>query len=361
MNTQGIVAVQVRDPALGINKLITKRAANDAPRVIADTRSVPNFPTFCDNGMNLIPSDPTINELGEVAFQGNLRRFTTPAECGTTEQRARRQGVFLGSGGPLTTIAHTINAPGGSFIAEFLVADQAVNDSGKVAIIPELDVSFDQGLFVGSKQGTFEQRFLVSQGQFGTVSSRVSMNEAAQVAFQTTRQGPFPRTQGIFLSNPDGSFATLVDSTGEIGSFDAPSLNNFGTVAFLGDKFVNGIQVLGVFTTKGGPVTTVVDSAGPFSSFREPSLNDLGVVVFTADLDEFGPDGFQIQGVFTGPDPKRDVVLQAGDKYDGVRVSSVTTCSEALNNRGEIVMTVQSQNPATFEVQTFVVKATPRN
>jgi hypothetical protein len=36
------------------------------------------------------------------------------------------------------------------------------------------------------------------------------------------------------------------------------------------------------------------------------------------------------------------------------------TCSEALNNLGQIVMTVQSENPATFEGRAFIVKATPR-
>lgn len=132
-------------------------------------------------------------------------------------------------------------------------------------------------------------------------------------------------------------------------------------MAFLGSKFVDDTQVLGIFTSSGGPVTTVVDNTGAFDSFREPSLNDLGNVAFTADLDEFGPNGVPIQGVFTGPDPDNDLVLKAGDKYDGVRVTSVTTCSEALNNRGEIVMTVQSEDPATFEVLTFVVKATPRD
>jgi hypothetical protein len=358
LNTQGTVAVQVRDPSLGINKLITKRTAADGPVVILDTRSVAHSPTFCDNGITLIPSDPTINELGEVAVQGNLRRLTTDARCGTTEQRARRQGVFLGSGGPLTTIAHTINPPGGDFISEFLVADQTVNDSGKVAFIPELDLTFDSGLFVGSKQGTFETRFLVSDGRFSGISSRVSLNESGQIAFQSTQRET--STQGIFLSNPDGSFTTIADDTGEIGSFDAPSLNNSATVAFLGSKFVDDVQVLGIFTSSGGPVTTVVDSTGPFDSFREPSLNDLGKVAFTADLDELGPDGRQVQGVFTGPDPSRDVVLQAGDKYDGARVTSITTCSEALNNKGEIVMTVQSEDPTTFEVLTFIVKATPR-
>ena len=90
------------------------------------------------------------------------------------------------------------------------------------------------------------------------------------------------------------------------------------------------------------------------------SLNDLGKVVFTADLDQFGPNGLPVQGVFTGPNPVADKVLKAGDRYEGVRISSVFTCSEALNDLGQIVMTVQSEDPETFEVRTFIVKATPR-
>ena len=53
-------------------------------------------------------------------------------------------------------------------------------------------------------------------------------------------------------------------------------------------------------------------------------------------------------------------MLQAGDVYEGVTVTSVVTCAEALNNLGQIVMTVFSEDPETFEVRTFVVKATPR-
>jgi hypothetical protein len=118
--------------------------------------------------------------------------------------------------------------------------------------------------------------------------------------------------------------------------------------------------VLGIFTTRGGRLTTVADNSGGYSSFSRPSLNDLGKVVFTADLDEFGPNGLPIQGVFTGPDPVNDKVLQVGDLYEGVPVTSIFTCSEALNNLGQIVMTVQSENPETFELRSFVVKATPR-
>jgi hypothetical protein len=137
-------------------------------------------------------------------------------------------------------------------------------------------------------------------------------------------------------------------------------------VAFTGSKLVDDLQVLGIYTSDGGQATTVAESnpdplaVGPvYASFREPSLNDLGRVAFTADI-LVDPTVFvTTQGVFTGADPVADKVLQAGDLYEGVPVTSVVTCSEALNNRGQIVMTVQSEDPNTFEVRTFIVIATP--
>ena len=53
-------------------------------------------------------------------------------------------------------------------------------------------------------------------------------------------------------------------------------------------------------------------------------------------------------------------VIKAGDLYEGLQVTSVFTCEEALNDLGQIVMIVQSENPETFDVRTFVVKATPK-
>jgi hypothetical protein len=333
--------------------IVTKRGATDAPVVLADTQRIANFPTLCDNGFTQITSDPSINELGEVAFQGNLRRLSGPAECATPQQTdTPRQGVFLGIGRRLTTIAHTNNPPGADFISEFVVADTSVNSFGKVALAIELrgEPLFDQGLFVGSRTGAFDERFRNSTSEFDTPSSRMSLNEVGQIAFQDN---------GIVLSNPDGTARRIVDSnSGEFAVFD-PSLNIFGRVAFAGSFFVDDTQVQGVFTSRGGPVTTVADSTGDYSLFSEPSLNDLARIVFTADLDEFGPNGLPIQGVFTGADPVADKVLQAGDLYEGVPVSSVFTCAEALNNIGQIVLTVQSENPDTFDVRSFVVKATP--
>jgi hypothetical protein len=352
INTSGTVAVQAQDLALEFNKIVTRRSAQDMPVVVADTQRFPNFPTLCDNGFSQITSDPSINELGEVAFQGNLRRLSTSTACTTPPQTdTPRQGVFLGQGGALTTIAHTNNEPGGNFISEFVVADTAVNSFGKVALAIELDNSgFDQGLFVGSRTGAFQERFRNSTSPFDTPSSRMSLNELGQIAFQDN---------GIVIANPDGTFTRVVDSNSSGLAVGDPSLNLFGVVAFTGATF-DDAQVRGVFTSRGGRVTTIADSTGAYDSFQEPSLNDLGKVVFTADLDEIGPNGLPVQGVFTGAHPVRDKVLQAGDTYEGVPVSSVFTCSEALNDLGQIVMTVQSENPETFEVRTFVVKATPR-
>jgi hypothetical protein len=363
INTLGTVAVTVRDTA-GVTKIITKRGEKDAPVVVAHTVPVADFPTVCDNGFSSLPSDPSINENGEVAFQGNPRRLTTRASCDTDKQRERRQGVFLGQGESLTTIAHTINQPGGNFISEFLVADQSANNRG-VAFVPELEKTFEHGLFVGSKDGKFDQRFLADTPtrdgfNFNNLSSRVSLNGVGQIAFESGLNDTF--VSGIFLSNPDGTFNTIVDNTGALSSVDDPSLNDFGRVAFTGSRFdENSIQILSINTSQGGAVTTVAESSpGGYSSFSEPSLNDLGQVAFTAEVQP-DPNVFvTVQGVFTGPDPVNDKVLQGGDVYKGVRVTSVHTCAEALNNLGQIVMTVQSENPNTFEVRTLVVKATPR-
>ena len=141
-----------------------------------------------------------------------------------------------------------------------------------------------------------------------------------------------------------------------------PSLDNNRRVAFLGDRFdENFNQIFSVNISDGQALTTVAESRpGGYASFREPSLNDLGGIVFTAEVQR-DPNVFvTTQGVFTGPDPRAHKVLQAGDRYEGERVTSVVTCAEALNNRGEIAMTVFSQNPDTFEVRAFVVRASPR-
>jgi hypothetical protein len=215
-----------------------------------------------------------------------------------------------------------------------------------------------------NKRRKNDQQFLVDTPtadgfNFNNLSSRVSLNEVGQIAFESGLNDTF--VSGIFLSNPDGTFRTIVDNTGGL-SADDPSLNIFGLVAFTGSRFdKKGNQIFSINTSRGGTVTTVAESSPRgYSSFSEPSLNDLGAVAFTAEVQPDPKVFTTVQGVFTGPDPKRDKVLQAGDLYEGVPVTSVVSCAEALNGVGQIVMTVHSENPETFEPRTFIVKATPR-
>ena len=154
---------------------MTKRGASDAPVVVADTGRVADFPTVCDNGF-------TLHHVGSVDQRAGRGRFPGEPPSRDVNGAARlsdagaadtpRQAVFLGKGGPLTTIAHTNNPPGGEFISEFVVADSSVNSRGEVALAIELDNSgFDQGLFVGSKDGTFDERFRNSTSEFDSPSS----------------------------------------------------------------------------------------------------------------------------------------------------------------------------------------------
>ena len=147
----------------------------------------------------------------------------------------------------------------------------------------------------------------------------MSLNELGQIAFESGLNDS--SISGIFLSNPNGTFRTIADNTGRFSSVSDPSLNILGRVAFIGSRFDEDFnQIFSINTSRGGPVTTVAQSRpGGYSSFREPSLNDLGGVVFTADVQPDPEIFITFQGVFTGPDPVADKVLQAGDLYKACR------------------------------------------
>ena len=54
-----------------------------------------------------------------------------------------------------------------------------------MALAIELDNSgFDQGPFVGSRDGTFDERFRNSTSEFDSPSQRMSLNELGQIAFE---------------------------------------------------------------------------------------------------------------------------------------------------------------------------------
>ena len=289
-------------------------------------------------GLRRLGRNPKINDSGQVSFWAS-------------GAGSRNEFIARGRGGPLTIIARTrpLDGQGGEFDA--FGADTTINNQGTVAFRGELD-NFDLGLWSG-RGGPITTHYLASEGRFSGSFAGVSINNDGQIAFEERSNGQ----NGIFRG-ASGSFITIASDPDHF--VQKPSINEFGTVAFYDQFFDESFQqVFSVVTGSGGPLTTVADTTGPFSGFgfRGPAINNDGDVAFFAELDsdEFPPPG----GIFTGPDPIADSVINTGDTLDGETVSSLTFCEGGLNNRGQLAFTAFFQNPETFELRTAVFLASP--
>ncbi len=255
----------------------------------------------------------------------------------------------------ITTIATTADR------FNFFGFDTSINNSGEVAFTAELDeeFGFDEGLFsgTGGKRGV-TTHYLTSTSEFDGSDSRPSINDSGNIAF--VESVDFAR--GIFVGR-EGEFTTVVEpdpSDPSVG-FEAPILNNTGTVAYKKTSFDETAQQSVEEIVKidaDGTSTVVADTRGEFASFgfRPPSLNNNGDVAFLADLDSGG------SGVFVGPDPINDRVISTGDALDGSTVRNITFCEEGLSDSGELAFVVQlADNPDTPEddSRTAVFRATP--
>ena len=92
-------------------------------------------------------------------------------------------------------------------------------------------------------------------------------------------------------------------------------------------------------------VADTIDGYGAFG-FYAPSINTRGQIAFEGLL----PD-FTTEGVFTGPNPKKDAIITSSDRLDGARIisTSIGLCAEALNNSGEIAFTVDVEDRTRIE------------
>jgi hypothetical protein len=167
--------------------------------------------------------DPRVNAAGLVAFHASRRDGS--------------EGIFVGNGGALTTIADT-------------------------------------------------------SGPFAAFTDAPAINDAGDVLFQATLRPTAgrPRIQGLYLSR-GGAITMVVDDTGAFVSFGyAPAVNARGAVAFEG---TTRSGLVGIFT---GPdprkdrviaIGDELDGSTVFdlspSAFRT-SLNNDGQIAFTAQL-----------------------------------------------------------------------------
>jgi hypothetical protein len=328
-----------------------------------------SFTRIADNTgpLTFFNFSPAINNSGTVAFQANEA---------PTPQNGAPQGVFTGRGGPVTTVADSLTGPFGFFVSEV-----SINDKGEVAFVatsPDVSMTtlFKAGrrglttiVTTGSGTDDFFFIFFPSINAKGEVAFTGFMNGGASgsfkgsggplttiVASNTTffensaiNDGgdvavPFATAQdaGIF-SGKGGPVTTLIDDTGPPGNFgtftspvafvgESAAINNAGAVAFLG--FSGRPGAFAIFKLDHGALETIAETTtGSFIDLgSEPALNNGGDVAFLGTL----PGG--AQGIFTGPDPVRDKVIQVGDALDGSTVADLTRAigHTGLNAQGAI-------------------------
>ncbi|TWU22760.1 DUF7453 family protein [Bythopirellula polymerisocia] len=306
-------------------------------------------------------SNPVLNNVGEVAFQGSVFVNTSILRSDeTTLTQIARKGQTV---------------PDGNGTFSFL-GDPALNNMGQVASIALLTGTSgaptdDTGIFRGD--GTTLTQ-IVRKGQtapdgngsfalFNSLLGSPALNDAGQVAFLSSLNdttGGTADNTGIFRG--DGTTLVQLARTGQPapggnGNFSIlqfPALNNLGQAAFLanltntsGGLFDNS----GIFLGDGTSLTQIARAGqatpggnGNFFSFGDPAMNDAGQVVFSASSIGSTING----GIYLHDDSLGLIPLaQVGDPFLGSTISQVGFSSgghfgdeqSGLNERGQVAYT----------------------
>jgi T5SS/PEP-CTERM-associated repeat protein len=243
--------------------------------------------------------DPVLNDDGQVAFTA-VRFFSIGGTMA--------DGVFRGSGGPLTTIALEGNAAPDANGAFSLFAGPALNASGEVAFLALLSgTTFDQGVFVGfggrvtqvAREG---QSAPDGNGTFLAFGAP-GLNSSGQLAFRgflTGTSGGTSDGEGVFRGS-GGPLTQIArggqpppDGDGRLLEFNlSPHLNASGEVAFVATLAGSsgGIGDAVLLIGGGGPLREIAqvgqlapDGSGSFASFLPPMMSGSGPAVFTGIL-----------------------------------------------------------------------------
>jgi hypothetical protein len=250
-------------------------------------------PTFDQAGNYTHVNDAavSINDSGTVAFE---------AKKGSTS------GVYVGSGGALTTIATaTTTGTTGSTVVQRYLLQPVINNAGLVAWFR---YAADSGSWVHTGTGGTVNNIARTTGAGFETLGNISIATNGRVTFY----GGFGYGSGgiysLILGEPQ--YTVIASSSGPEGNlagyFDlirAPHcVSRAGTAAFRAyfnavDQYDWGDQ--GIFTGSGSGTTTVADNLASFASFADgPTINDSGTVAFIGDLVAPDPSTGASGGVF---------------------------------------------------------------
>lgn len=341
----------------------------------------------------------SINETGDVAFKASrsapdglnfwdvIARVSRTGEITTiVEDPDRTQFQFFGN---TVSINDSGQTSFGAFLSnddrEIIRADEAslvtvastagafdsfgfdtqLSNGGEVAFTGQLDAG-DRGLFSGAG-GPVTTHYTdttpvlvdgVTTDLFGGNFGRPAINNTGgELAFFDFVEPD--GSEGIFAGR-SGVFRTL-GPTEPNRRYRDPNLNDLGIGAFE-TSFVNdaGLFVTAIVTSHEGVMSTSADTLNGYGGFGfyAPAINTRGQVAFEGLL----PD-FTTEGVFTGPNPKKDAIITSADKLDGARIisTSISFCAEGLNNSGEVAFIVDLEDNTRIEgFRSAIYLATPK-
>ncbi len=297
------------------------------------------------------PYVASVTSTGLVTFQAALRGGAT--------------GVFVGDGVDVEEIS-------GRRIVAAVTSHPDVNDAGWVSYYAEL-ANGGPGLVL-HRDGEIGVVADASHGFHAIGPAGPTMNEAGAVGFRTERPGG---ATGVHLYQPDGTVTTVAESGERWAGFHGlPVVTEDGAVVFradlrdgrsgiysfmrdgietvveTGDRFeslgrfpavdargmvfVAATQASGqdVVVTVDGDTVTVVDEQGAFASFRGAlPLGADGVARLATPLGGF-------LGLFSGPDPVRDRIVEIGEPLLGSVVTDLAANPVSTSAAGHLAVRV---------------------
>jgi hypothetical protein len=273
-------------------------------------------------------ASPAINGYGVVAFTGT--------------RVGGVQGVFTGDGESVMTIADSTTNLNG-------FAGSVINDDGTVGFRAFVGPGDSGGIWIYTGNGGPLTAIASNRGsRFYEVYLPSAINSLGTVAFEAGLwlNGLSSGGPGFFVGNRDTLTTIMVTNQFDpqspfrgLGDF-RPSLNQQGAVVFSAQTTAG----TGLFVNDAGTVSVVADPAGPLSIVGFPIINDLYQVVFQARTSVGN------LGLYSGPNPLMDKVVQGGDPVDGAILSGLDVGGTSLNNAGQIafVATLSDGTRAVF-------------
>lgn len=322
INNDGEVAFIGQLDANGGTRGVFKADGSTLTTIATQGQMLDASNTFANHGS--FATNTTINAAGTVLFDGRL-------DGGGTD----RSGVFGGSGGAITTFGPPADNP---FVGPNFFSGSVINDAGNALMYG--GVSFGADLYLGAGDGSgasvfYDSSSIVSPANigafFGTDVAGLG-NLFAAVA------GSGPGVFQYIVRGDGGALTKIVDAFDPSYGISSsslntnPSLNSSGTVAFIAQQANGG--PLTIYTGNGGSLTNFVDTSGPYNLFNSnfgPAINENGDIAFLATLDVGN-----VTGIFTGPDPFRDKVIQVGDPLLGSTVTGLEFNRFGLNDSGQL-------------------------